>query len=237
MNSAKRHNSSLLDLRRAGSEHVRGEQVRGEPVSGTRRFKPTVADQSPPLHEDAKKEEDTKKQPVFTIRLPKTVTSQAKKGLAGRAVSEDERSSRVPGAFTSTGTLPGFVFECDNQTFMECMQRRLFGAQNKLKPIVLSKVHKGMPLFLRNIQKSEVTGPFWATSDPKWRIVPEAWSGRFPVQVRVSIGWNTRGQNLRAWTQSIPRVPLHNQGMYRYARVKNLLTRTETSKLLEALKR
>ena len=49
------------------------------------------------------------------------------------------------------------------------------------------RVRKDDLLFLVNIDTDTLYGVFKAVSDGGFKIVPEAWKGRYPYQVRVKI--------------------------------------------------
>lgn len=80
---------------------------------------------------------------------------------------------------------PGHIFACTGKTERECFDRMLF-ASGKLYGDRVLAVKKGDPLFLLNLDTDTIHGAFLAKSDGKKDIEPEAWSGRYPYQVRVA---------------------------------------------------
>ncbi len=80
----------------------------------------------------------------------------------------------------------GFIFACTNKTENECFSRLLFGTDRVYGPIVI-RIRKGDLLFLNNVNTNVLYGVFKATSDGGFKIVPEAWKGRYPYQVKVKI--------------------------------------------------
>ncbi len=74
-----------------------------------------------------------------------------------------------------------FIFECSTNTYREYVERQLFGS------------HLGWPLevrtgdlcFLYHHGVSELCG-IWRAEHAGHNLVPEAWAGRFPFQVKVS---------------------------------------------------
>ncbi|MCW4047585.1 MAG: DNA methyltransferase [Candidatus Bathyarchaeota archaeon] len=86
------------------------------------------------------------------------------------------------------GTRPkeinGFIFACTNSTQNECFERLLFG-NAKPNGAVAIRVKQGDFLFLLNLEADLLYGIFRATTEGKLNIVPEAWSGNYPYQVRV----------------------------------------------------
>jgi hypothetical protein len=78
----------------------------------------------------------------------------------------------------------GYIFSCSDATEAECFERSLFGGTEKYRSRV-STLKKGDTMFLWNLNSKKLYGVFEATSDLKSNIVPGAWSGEFPLQVRV----------------------------------------------------
>lgn len=82
------------------------------------------------------------------------------------------------------GIPSGYVFLCNNRTERECLDSRLFGLPESMWSRV-SQVKEGDALFLLNYQTNHLHGVFEAVSDGAMNIVPYAYGGRFPAQVRV----------------------------------------------------
>jgi len=78
----------------------------------------------------------------------------------------------------------GFVFLCSDNTEDECNRLELFGGKNLSKKIV-NELQKGDILFNYNYSSKKLIGIFEATSEVQENIVPDAWGGQFPMQVRV----------------------------------------------------
>jgi hypothetical protein len=74
-------------------------------------------------------------------------------------------------------------FICKNDTEAECFKRRLLGDRKHSEEV--KKVDVGDTCFLYNIETDVLYGPFKAKSRGELNIEPEAWSGRFPAQVKV----------------------------------------------------
>jgi hypothetical protein len=74
-----------------------------------------------------------------------------------------------------------FIFECNSETYMGCMEHQLFGS-NKPWPL---QVKFGDYLLLHHIEAGALFGLWKAASDGKQNIVPKAWGRRFPYQVRI----------------------------------------------------
>lgn len=80
----------------------------------------------------------------------------------------------------------GFIFVCGMSTQDECFEKMLFGTIFSYKNKAL-KVREGDPGFLYNLDTDILYGIFKAVGDGSLNIDPQAFGGKFPVQVRV--GW------------------------------------------------
>jgi DNA modification methylase len=78
----------------------------------------------------------------------------------------------------------GFILACTSKSEQECFDRLLF-ATNKLYGENVLKIKKGNMLFLLNIDTDTLYGTFKAKTDGGKDLVPEAWRGKYPYQVRV----------------------------------------------------
>ena len=78
----------------------------------------------------------------------------------------------------------GFIFTCSSKTEKECLDRLLFGTDRIYGPVVV-RIRKGDLLFLVNVDTDILYGIFKAASDGGFKIIPDAWKGRYPYQVRV----------------------------------------------------
>ena len=79
----------------------------------------------------------------------------------------------------------GHIFACTNKSEQECLDRMLF-ATNRVYGEDVLKIRKGDFLFLLNLDTDTLYGTFTANSAGAKDIVPEAWKGRYPYQVKVS---------------------------------------------------
>src|ERR671923_386105 len=79
----------------------------------------------------------------------------------------------------------GHIFACTSKSEQECFDRMLF-ATNRVYGENVLKIIRGDLLFLLNLDTDTLYGTFLATSHGAKNIVPEAWKGRYPYQVRVS---------------------------------------------------
>lgn len=84
-----------------------------------------------------------------------------------------------------------WIFLADNETEQECLNRNLFGTT--LKGYEFSnyfRIQVGDPLLLYNYKSCRLWGPFYALTNCRKDIEPNAWKdfhrGGYPYQVRVS---------------------------------------------------
>jgi len=80
----------------------------------------------------------------------------------------------------------GFIFTCSSKTEKECLDRLLFGTDRIYGPVVI-RIRKGDLLFLVNVDTDILYGIFKAASDGGFKIIPDAWKGRYPYQVKVEL--------------------------------------------------
>lgn len=78
------------------------------------------------------------------------------------------------------------IFACTNKSQHECLEKKLFGT-NRIYGEKVFSIKKNDILFLLNIDTDILYGPFIADSDGGKNLVPDAWQGRYPYQVKVSI--------------------------------------------------
>lgn len=79
--------------------------------------------------------------------------------------------------------LKGYIYWCKYSTEKECFDRMLFGGKERHEEIT-KKIKPGDILFLYNLSDMVLHGPFEAIEGGH-NLIPEAWGGRFPYQVRV----------------------------------------------------
>lgn len=99
---------------------------------------------------------------------------------------ETNMKNMKPQETTDVKPIRGFIFTCSKKTESECFERLLFGTDKIYGPVVI-RIRKGDLLFLVNIDTDTLYGVFKAVSDGGFKIVPSAWKGRYPYQVRVKV--------------------------------------------------
>jgi DNA modification methylase len=86
----------------------------------------------------------------------------------------------------SKRSIHGFLFACTDKTEKECLERLLFGTERAYGPVVI-RIEKGDLLFLNNLSKNILYGIYRAVSDGGYNIQSDAWSGKYPYQVKVEV--------------------------------------------------
>jgi hypothetical protein len=95
-----------------------------------------------------------------------------------------------------------FIFECSTATYLDCVQKNLFGS-NLPWPL---KIKKGDFCCLYHYEVSTLFALWQATTDGGRNLVPKAWGGRFPFQVKVSLATPEIVEIAKA---TVPEAPLN----------------------------
>lgn len=80
-----------------------------------------------------------------------------------------------------------FVFQCSGNTYMECIERSLFGS-NDPWPL---QVKAGDWCLLHHYEYDTLFGLWRATGDGGKRLIAKAWAGKFPFQAHVALATTT----------------------------------------------
>lgn len=80
-------------------------------------------------------------------------------------------------------TVRAFIFECSSTTYMDCMEKSLFGS-NKPWPL---EIKAGDYLLLHHYEIGGLLGLWQATSNGGKNLIPKMWGSKFPFQVRVKL--------------------------------------------------
>lgn len=76
-----------------------------------------------------------------------------------------------------------FVFQCSGNTYMECIEKSVFGS-NDPWPL---QVRQGDYCLLHHYEYDTLLALWRAESDGGKKLVAKAWGGKFPFQVRVAL--------------------------------------------------
>ncbi|KAL9235311.1 hypothetical protein vseg_010077 [Gypsophila vaccaria] len=80
----------------------------------------------------------------------------------------------------------GMIFMCSSETKKDCYRYKVFGLPAGKKDIV-SKIYKGMRLFLFDVDLKMLYGIYKAAGPGSSNIEPRAFKSKFPSQVRFSV--------------------------------------------------
>ncbi|MDO8749700.1 MAG: DNA methyltransferase [Dehalococcoidia bacterium] len=86
----------------------------------------------------------------------------------------------------------GLILKTSDNTENACYELGLFGADMLARDQVLM-IEPGDKLFLLNVESNTLAGTFEATSNGGYRLVPDAWKGQYPYQVKIR---QTNGQRI-----------------------------------------
>ena len=76
-----------------------------------------------------------------------------------------------------------FIFECSSNTYLDCVEKNLFGS-NKPWPL---EVKAGDYCLLHHYEIGGLLGLWQATGNGGRNLVPKIWGGKFPYQVKVKL--------------------------------------------------
>ena len=87
----------------------------------------------------------------------------------------------------TAGPLRAFVFQCSGNTYMECIEKSVFGS-NDPWPL---QVKKGDYCLLHHYEYDSLFGLWRAETDGGKKLVAKAWGGKFPFQVKIHLATPT----------------------------------------------
>ena len=83
----------------------------------------------------------------------------------------------------STVPARAFAFQCSGNTYMECIEKGVFGS-NDPWPL---QVKKGDYCLLHHYEYDSLFALWRAESDGGKKLVAKAWGGKFPFQVKITL--------------------------------------------------
>jgi hypothetical protein len=85
---------------------------------------------------------------------------------------------------SDSGRLPKlYVFQCSSETYLACIEKNVFGS-DKSWPL---QVLKGDFCLLHHYDAGSLFGLWRAESNGGRNLIPKAWNGKFPYQVKIAV--------------------------------------------------
>ncbi|CAL4992962.1 unnamed protein product [Urochloa decumbens] len=102
------------------------------------------------------------------------------------AAKKDPHPAAAAASSAAAASPAGFIFVCNSATKAECYEQRVVGLpRGKLEAV--SRIRRGAAIFLYDFDAKLVYGPYRADSDGGADLVPGAFDGHFPAQVKFTI--------------------------------------------------
>uniref|UniRef100_A0A0D9XSJ4 DCD domain-containing protein n=1 Tax=Leersia perrieri TaxID=77586 RepID=A0A0D9XSJ4_9ORYZ len=97
---------------------------------------------------------------------------------------EDDENGCPSGSSKSSPA--GYIFMCSGVTKVECYRHRVMGLPlGSLEAV--SRIRRGTTLFLYDFDAKHLYGPYCADSNGGLTLVPDAFHGRYPAQVKFTV--------------------------------------------------
>ncbi|XP_074267923.1 uncharacterized protein LOC141591477 [Silene latifolia] len=178
-------NKKLNNVRKENQHGQSGAQT------GSVEQKPKLANNEP-----ASKENKSSEQEFTNEEVEKSEARFTRKQKNKRKVEEgtqivhakdiDEPESSEKGKLGKRVESQGMIFMCSSDTKKDCFRYKVFGLSAAKKDLV-SKIYKGMRLFLFDVNLRMLHGIYKAAGPGSYDIEPRAFHSRFPSQVRFTV--------------------------------------------------
>nr|CAB3491650.1 unnamed protein product [Digitaria exilis] len=161
-------------------------------LSGKMIFSPSYVKQDVLRHDSIVGEsdgdpEDTKKVDCPHNHLKKQPALLPVSSAAAAAAEDEPRPTAAAASSSAAAASPaGFIFICSGATKAECYRHRVLGLPRGRMEAV-SRIRRGTAVFLYDFDARRLYGPYRADSDGGADLVPGAFGGRFPAQVKFMI--------------------------------------------------
>ncbi|KAJ6842195.1 uncharacterized protein M6B38_302375 [Iris pallida] len=134
---------------------------------------------------EAKKEE--------TEKIPKAETLGAAPVSDSAAVAADKKEEEKESS--------GFIFMCNSRTKPECYRHQVFGMPRMT--VMVASIKPGTRLFLYDSDLKMLYGVYSATTRAGMNLVPQAFGGAFPAQVKFKVDKDCIPLHERSFSQAI----------------------------------
>uniref|UniRef100_A0A0E0MFW4 DCD domain-containing protein n=1 Tax=Oryza punctata TaxID=4537 RepID=A0A0E0MFW4_ORYPU len=122
----------------------------------------------------------------FLTALPCSMSPTAPSLACDRphSLAEDDENGGPSGSSMSSPA--GYIFMCNGVTKAECYRYRVMGLPLGSLDVV-SRIRRGTVLFLYDFDAKHVYGPYHADSNGGPTLIPDAFQGHFPAQVKFTV--------------------------------------------------
>ncbi|KAH9616197.1 hypothetical protein KSS87_023815, partial [Heliosperma pusillum] len=172
---------------------IRKENQRGQSgvKTGSVEQKPKLANNKPAskenktIEQEFSKEEVEKSDARFTREQKnKRIVEEGTQIVHAKDI--DEPGSSEKGKLSKRVESQGMIFMCSSDTKKDCFRYKVFGLSAAKKDLV-SKIYKGMRLFLFDVNLKMLYGIYKAAGRGSYDIEPRAFHSQFPSQVRFTV--------------------------------------------------
>ncbi|XP_074295078.1 uncharacterized protein LOC141622949 [Silene latifolia] len=147
----------------------------------------STSKENQPIEHEAKNEEAVKSKPRISRsqrRKNRKAVDESTQNVDAEDVdrSGSSKKSKLPKKVDGMG----MIFMCNSETKKDCYKYKVFGLPAAKKDIV-SKIYKGMRLFLFDIDLKMLYGIYKAAGPGSYNVEPRAFKSQYPSQVRFTI--------------------------------------------------
>ncbi|KAH9614724.1 hypothetical protein KSS87_012435 [Heliosperma pusillum] len=160
--------------------------------TGSVEQKPKLTNNKPASKENKTIEQEFRKEEVEKSEEARFTRKQKNKKIVEEgtqivhAKDIDEPGSSEKGKLSKRVESQGMIFMCSSDTKKDCCRYKVFGLSAAKKDLV-SKIYKGMRLFLFDVNLKMLYGIYKAAGRGSYDIEPRAFHSQFPSQVRFTV--------------------------------------------------